>query len=477
MKNLFLFLFTLITLLFTSCSSDKIKVINENTPYAIQLKEIRSYYKAEDIKERFNKLGIKAYIISEELEDGNWYRIVAGAEKSLEEIREFQSKIEEKITIEDLEIINYQNIEKNLIVNFKDNLKETKRISSEKPNLPEKLFQIINKFPEDNNFIVQSFFVVNSPDSIKDLKNFKPAYELDHDLPRGVSLKNLMKKSTCIAEVIYEDNIFGDQVTIDIATLKDDPGIELSEKRKQHAFEIANYFAELILETGKYNFEDKVKINISSYQKFQGYKVTIQPKKRKESYRTYFVLVSKDLRSLVFSQSTEKSDDEILEIIQDLGKSEGLNSYDEFHNAFYTLPKTCYIEDEFICFSSEKLSSRYARDRNYAKWSKKMVGHWNSTASFYSPERRSWSVSFFDLLNYEKVSLIHENLYVKAHKSNSNSKEVNMYNDKIGIIFKGKYPTELSFPGNRFVVAINNGYKGKLQEGDLIDVAECLQLK
>ena len=53
MKNLFLFLFTLITLLFTSCSSDKIKVINENTPYAIQLKEIRSYYKAEDIKERF----------------------------------------------------------------------------------------------------------------------------------------------------------------------------------------------------------------------------------------------------------------------------------------------------------------------------------------------------------------------------------------------------------------------------------------
>ena len=115
--------------------------------------------------------------------------------------------------------------------------------------------------------------------------------------------------------MIYEDNLFEDQVTIDIIQLKKDHGIEVSDhnqmasvfpvKSNSQQHDIANYFAELILATDDYSFEDKVEISISSYQNFSGYKVTLKPSKSKDIYRTYFVLVSKDLQHLVFSQYEE----------------------------------------------------------------------------------------------------------------------------------------------------------------------------
>ena len=99
--------------------------------------------------------------------------------------------------------------------------------------------------------------------------------------------------------------MFEDRVTIDIVKLKKDHGIEIDNIEYSSVINtgqdktprsMRSYFAELILETGKYSFEDKVKIDVSSYQKFVGYKVTIKPSKRKDEYRTYFVLVSKDIK-------------------------------------------------------------------------------------------------------------------------------------------------------------------------------------
>ena len=106
-----------------------------------------------------------------------------------------------------------------------------------------------------------------------------------------------------------------------------------------------------------------------------------------------------------------------------------------------------------------------------------MVGHWQSSAVFEGVKNKSWSISFFDILNNEKVALIYDNLYVKSHKSNSRTKEVNMFDGKVGIIDKKSYPGELSFPGNRFIVSINNGYKGRLNEEKMMTIADCLQLK
>lgn len=475
--------------------NDEIK-ISEKVPYSVQIKELRSYYKAKDIEKRAERKGVDAYIVSEESSDGNWYRILSGAEESIIKIEELKNEIQSKLSIDNLEIINYKNIRENLVVNISDNVEESKRINSKKPDLPNKLFSLIEKFPRDDNFIVKNFFLVNCPDSVKNIRKYKVGYNLQHDLPRGISLKMLMKKSKCIAEVIYEDNLFGDKLTIDIVTLKKNHGIELENlqkatflpsNKKGNQLKIADYFAEKILSTGEYSFEEKVKIKISSKfsslksillsnnnQNFHGYKVTIKPKKNKDTFRTYFILVSEDLSTVVFSQSTEKSDEEIIEIIKQIGKSNGLNDYDEFYNSFYTLPSK--INDEFICFSTEKLTSRYAKERRNAEWSKKMVGHWVTRAHFYGEKTKNWSVSLFDLLNDEKVNYIYENLYLKTKRNQSGVKEIDV-RDRTGLIDLDRYPSELSFPGNRFVVAINNGSGGKSKESNLINIGNLLQLK
>jgi len=478
MKN---YLILLLIILISSCSSSN-KPINDESPYAIQIKEVRSVYKAEDIMNRLNNLGVKAYIIAEEQEDGTWYRVISGSEKTLDGIQNHKQEIEKKGNFNTLEIINYQNIKENLVINYKETKKETERIKTLKPDVPEKIYNIIDKFPDDDNFIVENFFIVNCPDSIKDLRKFREGYNINHDLPRGISMKELMKKSECIAEVIYKDNLFNDRVTIDIIKLKKNHGIELGNFQKSSVIsvgsnskqiEIANHFAELILSTGKYDFEDKVKISVSSYQNFTGYKVTIKPSKRKDEYRTYIVLVSKDLNHVVFSQSTEKTEEEILDIIKNLGRGDGLNSYDEFYNAFYTLPSN--IKDNFVCFTTEQLTSKYARQRNNAKWARKMVGHWHSTAYFYSEEKRSYVVSFFDLLYEGQVDYIYKTLYIDAQSSSSRSFEIDV-KGKTGITFKGTYPTEVSFPGGRNVIVTANGSSGRLKLEDMLEVCESMQL-
>ena len=98
------------------------KQVSTEIPYTVQIKQIRSYYKALDIEKRLEGMGVSTYIISEATEDGDWYRIVSGAEKSLADIQELKEKIQNKIGIDDLEIINYQTIESNVIVNFKQDL-------------------------------------------------------------------------------------------------------------------------------------------------------------------------------------------------------------------------------------------------------------------------------------------------------------------------------------------------------------------
>ena len=477
MKNIFLLLLSILLL---SCSSNK--QVNDESPYAIQIKEVRSLYKAEDVVKRLEKFDVKSYIIAEEGDDGTWYRIISGAENSLDKIRKHKEWLDEKADFVDLKIINYQKIKSNLVDDYKESKKEQERIKTLKPDVPEKIYDVISKFPDDDNFIVENFFIVNCPDSIKDIRKFREGYNVDHDLPRGISMKSLMKKSECIAEVIYEDNLFEDRVTIDIVKLKKDHGIEIDNIEYASVINtgkdinpraIASYFAELILETGKYSFEDKVKIDVSSYQKFFGYKVTIKPSKRKDEYRTYFVLVSKDMSHLVFSQSTQKTDEEIIDIIKSLGKGEGLNSYEEFYNSFYTLPSD--IKHNFICFTTEKLSRRYARVRNNAKWAKKMVGHWQSTAHFYSDELRSYSVSFFYLLYEDQVDYIYKTLYLDAKSSSRSSFEIDV-KGKIGVASKGTYPAEVSFPSGRNVIVTNNGQSGKLKLADMLEVCESMQL-
>ena len=61
-------------------------------------------------------------------------------------------------------------------------------------------------------------------------------------------------------------------------------------------------------------------------------------------------------------------------------------------------------------------------------------------------------------------------------KSKRNSELIDVL-DNTGVIDKANYPDELSFPGNRFVVSVNNFNRGKLTRETMLSITNCLQLK
>jgi len=168
-----------------------------------------------------------------------------------------------------------------------------------------------------------------------------------------------------------------------------------------------------------------------------GYKVVIEP--RKDYVRTYLILVNKDGEFVVFSQSTHKTDGEILSYLEDFGKSKGMLAYNEFHNTFFTIPKCLEEGDVFLGFSSSVLGNSYARSKGYVNWAKAMVGHSESSANFYNTKTKTeWFSSSFDLITSSKKDYIYGDMY-------SNAK------------FGGKYPVKVL---DRDGYYVNDPYDG-----------------
>ena len=71
---------------------------------------------------------------------------------------------------------------------------------------------------------------------------------------------------------------------------------------------------------------------------------------------------------MVFSQSTDKSEEDLIRILEDIGNGNGLLDYSEFYNVFYTMPSGVVGNDQFIGFEIDKLGWRYTKERNYVKW-------------------------------------------------------------------------------------------------------------
>lgn len=479
--------------LLISCSSEKERIIekfSKENPYAIQIAKERSFYQAEKLTNRLLDMEIDAYMIqySDSIDDdGKWYYILCDNIEVLDSAKNIRSRLEKQFELKGLKIATFDKF-KNAIFQL-DSLKqkEKKKITSNKPNVNEDVFKVINKFPESNSLLVQRTFVINTPSDPENMKGFSSIYSFQMDLPRGISKKQILKDMTAFSEVIYKDNLYEDKVTIDIGKLRIvKPSINhasIINLNNNESFEIAEEYADLILETGDYLFEEKKEIEINSYTKLYGYKVTIEPKKN--YFRTYLILVDKSNQYIIFSQSTDKSEKELIEILSDIGQGNGLLNYDEFYNTFYTIPENIVDNDLFIGFTIDKLDWSYAKNRRYVKWSKEMVGHWNATGYFYNAKKGIWTYSIFDLLTVDNQDYIYGGLY--SNSRTKNKYEINVYGTNGFVIYTDeinwktyksyKKTSEISFGINRYVSAIGNSENSWFSKDELLERAESLQFE
>jgi len=486
MKKYFILLATIISL--ASCEREKkIEVFSSEKPFSLEIKKERSYYQAVKVKERLSEMGLDAYIINNvDSIEGEWFCIMSGALSHIDSTQSLITRLEGKFRLSNLNVVDYNQLDSFYIVASIDTtrIKEEQRIAAAEPNVPSEILQVVKSFPLSNALYLQSIKVVNFPSddeakrkSIEIIKNKK------HDLPRGVSFDRLASDGISFSEAVFQDNLYGDQVTLQSIRLKQKTQIlnaSFLAVPSNSSSELAEIYADLILSTGNYLSEEKTKIEVNAAMPLNGYKVVIETKK--DVFRKYYVLVDDSETFLFFSQSTNKTDEEMINILSNIGRSRGLIEYDEFYNTFYILPSKQIEEEIFLGFDIDKLTMDYAYQRGYSKWSVEMVGHWVASAYFYNTSSGIWEFSIFDMVSSTRQDYVYGRLYSNALSSNKDRIDVYgvsgylIYNEGINWYTYRSYKEliELNFAKGRYICAIGNSM-ATFNKFDLVVRANSLQ--
>ncbi|MCI4670332.1 MAG: hypothetical protein MRZ79_19500 [Bacteroidia bacterium] len=465
----------MLLVLFTSCSKE-IEKFSAEKPYAIELTRVRSYFQATSILDRLTEMKVRAYAVTlrDTGESSNqWFVILSEAEADSQKVKIAIDTLESRYSLTGLKMVDYLSIQDFEIIEEVDQSNEVEKIATETPDLPGNVYDVVRKFPQTNMFNVEKAFIFNFPSDQIPYRKYRSYNNTKLDLPRGISKREVARQASAMAEVIFKDNLYQDQVTIEILKLK--KGHKLDEVPRAiltqnspnqppvKADNIAWFYAAQILNTGRYIQEVFEKITVEAASPLYGYKVLIEP--RKGYVRTYFILVDEAGEYVYFSQSTDKTDEEILGYLAGIGKGEGMFANNEFHNSFFTLPECLGYGDVFLGQNSRLLGWDYARSKGYRNWAKAMVGHTESYMDFYNTDlKRSWSYAAFDILTPEKRSFIYNDMYAKETGGNKESVSVgNQSGFFVRVPFIGM--NEINYPNGRYIMAIDgNMSKSKLME-------------
>lgn len=450
---------------------------SEKKPYALELARVRSYFQAQQLDRRLSEMDIQVYqrvLTDDASEESKWYLLLTGAAQDSTELVQLRQTLEEQYQLNNLQLVNYRDLSDHISPVSRRQIKETERMMADNPDIPESIYAMIEKFPRNDQFNIDHVALYNFHEDA-----VSPGYyQQKLDLPRGVSRRLVAQTCDAFAEVIYKDNLYGDQFTVDILKLSKDHDLlnkavslpENSNPAYTDHLTIAWFFARKILQTGRYLTETSEEVQVDSYTDLHGYKVVIEP--RRGYVRTYMILVDLLGGYVIFSQSTDKTVDEILAYLADFGRSHGMLDYNEFYNVFFTIPYCLEKEgDVFLGYSSRVLGKDYAWSRDNANWALAMVGHTESEAQFYNTQTGDfWSSSIFDLVTEAKKDYIYEDMYA-GHEVGG--KERLSINGRTGFYVPLFFYSEVNFAGaGRHIFALGSETMGK---SDLIQRAERFQ--
>lgn len=470
--------------LFDESQEKEVEVFSSEKPYTLEILKERSYYQADKVVSRLSSKNVDSYILKSEDEDGDsWYSVVSGAFENDSCLEAFRLYLDTALQIKAGDVFLYSEMDSlNRIPVKEESVKEQKRIVANKPDVPKDIALLISQYPQTDIFYLKNVSLLSLTK-----EGIESAEGRHVDMPRGVTLKKL-KELGCVsfASVIYKDNLYKDEVTLQVAKLKDRPVVNqasvvpLFNLNNEEAAEICSLLADLVLATGKYKEEKKEEFQHPAQKSIVGYKVSFLTKEG--NLRKYYFLTTETGGFVYMLQSTKEDDTELMDFIANLGQADGgLEEFDEFYNSFYTIADQMANLDVLIGYYSDRLDYRYAKERGYAKWANRMVGHWFTNFCFYNDVKGSWDYSIFDLLTKNKSHQVYRKFYRSEQSKESERKiygtvgtalygvTINRYWELI------KYLKEVSFSYDRYIVACSGDYD--FSEEELIERVEKLQFE
>nr|MBX2842394.1 hypothetical protein [Flammeovirgaceae bacterium] len=250
--------------------------------------------------------------------------------------------------------------------------------------------------------------------------------------------------------------------------------------KKENPFgeEVSKYFAEKILDTRNYEFEEMVpkSIGIKENGQLEGYLVNIEPKRGKLA--RYLVLTDKNENYLYFIHSLKCSEQNILDFAKNIAQNSGLLSYQPFYNTFLTFPPNPDSSKLMLYFNLYKIGES---SRGIGA---KLEGNYKSRHLIYDLDKGVFQFDLTYLYNKDAV----DDIFTRGYRPSKYNKKdsVNIRNSR-GWMTKirrrdrktrkfVKTPNELQFTTDQFIVVISNKKKAWLHEKDLFGFANQLQL-
>jgi hypothetical protein len=473
-------------------SGDASGQFGSDKPYALMVAEARSIYHAQNIARRLSKMGVPTEIIAtdDDASGGAWFRVLVAHSADTTALYAAQRTLSEKHQLHKLKEYHYPDVKpriiKGSVAEFRE--KETQKVKSGGVHANPALDEVIRQYPYSPDYILKFAAVFHSPLTETQNKFFGISKtRIPNDLPRGIKRGALLKHTDAYCEVKLEDNIYGDEVTVNVIKLKEQPMVDSDYELASLQNDPVRYYAQKILDTGDYITEKMEPFKVEASESLEGLLVTIEPKPN--YVRTYGILADPSKRYIYFSQSTKKSLDEIKKLLSFAGKSKGLTAYQEFHNAFSILPQSPHPMDMFTSFYMNRLTWSYAKEKSYRKWAKQSVGRWYSEAHHHTKGKGYWSYGSVDFISNGAAV---ENVKLVGRDGRTNVPTYGRTGYRLGEKRRNRnsyksynFPVEVSLASGRLKVWISNGGRssgrqrwkwGWLDTDMLVDRIERLQL-
>ncbi|NME69803.1 SPOR domain-containing protein [Flammeovirga aprica] len=320
--------------IFFSCSVEQ---FDEEKPFSIKISSFREYDDAERAFERIEDLGIKPYMISHVSgENGKWYHIMAGAERSLEDVLSLKMTIEDDLRLTGLEIQNYNKISKQLYPVDDDDDLENYPVTW--PSL-----DLISQLPFSSNHILTDVKSLHYYKDISHRQN-KISKNISFDFPRGLSVRMFSKNVEEIAEARYFDPVYKEEVVVHI--------IKLHEKNNLGE-DVSKMIAEKIMNSKKYNVKKMDFHESNNNWGMKGYAVTIDPK----GLKSYLVQESASGLLIALFQSTNNDINLLKSLASRIGDDKSIEDYHSIGRILGALPDNVGSTERLVAFNFETKKS------------------------------------------------------------------------------------------------------------------------
>ncbi|MCT4646175.1 MAG: hypothetical protein N4A74_14410 [Carboxylicivirga sp.] len=450
---------------FSACQTEtKRETPSTEKPYCLEIKKERSYYQALKICDRLQEMDYNAYVVSEtDTIDGAWYKVYCGALAHKDSLMAYQNRIKSQLDIDSIKFVNILEKDTFCIINKEDTsiVKERRRIKASHPLVDSAVIRTICKYPNSNAFYNDRIQIFDIGEKQSNFINARL------DLPLGISKKDIIKEMHSFSEVCMTDNLSGNSITLQV--------MERNKKELLKNSDFLRAWATKIIERRQCEHQLD-SIAVDAFTTLTGWRLTLH---LPDVNRYYYLLTGNNRRYAYICQSVDYSDTEILRYLSKIGKSNGLNEYDEFYNTFYLCPSRPMPEDIFLGYSLFRLNWGYAKSKGYTKWSKEMVGHWGTQAYYYNRNKGLWTFGVYDLNTIEKNNYV-ESLYLnylgnKRETADVYGVKANVIRQRKSLWSRKRYVSEINFPITRYVCMVDNNSDYSLNTNDLIRRAERLQ--